>query len=553
MGGDGGAPLLSPPDCLEWARMYRRIDNKPFSLERYRPLEQIYRDTHPFIVVEKPAQKGLSEYAVTRACHKLDVGARYYGLDKAGLNVGYVFSTKDALSNFSKERFSGLRAETDRLARLFTQYDAVGFKQAGSSYLYFAGGKSVQAMKSFAADDLILDEYDEIAPNIVSLAEVRLNESELGHQLRLSTPTFPNFGIDALYLLSDQHVWEVRCGTCGEFSELDFHRDVRADGEHWEEWSRWAEERLYAASMDVACPACRAAVDARGEGRWVARQPERKRIRGYRVPALSCGRVDLNRLAVKAVSPDPTTVQEFWRSDLGLPYEPKGSRVTGDMLRQLSHGLERGRLPAGPWSNTTMGVDVGARLHYRVSSAGPSGKRYVRAMGAARSWEELDRLMADYKVRHCVIDALPELHKCAEWAAQYPGRVLRAFYPNPGAMPGRLFRLPGEAPEDADLSQRQEAGTVRINRTMAMDAVYNRVATCAEAWPAEVHNDPEVVAQMKAPVRVVHADDTGQPVVRWEHTSPDHLFHACVYDLVAQQTLPKPKFVGVMPYTGGDE
>lgn len=528
--------------------MYRRIDNKTFSLVRYKPLEQIYKDTHPYICIRKPAQKGLSEYAVTRACHKLDVGANYYGLDKAGLNVGYVFSTKDALSSFSKERFSGLRMESDRLASLFTVYDAVGFKQAGESYLYFAGGKSVQAMKSFAADDLILDEFDEIPPNIVALAEVRLNESDLGHQLRLSTPTFPGKGIDAEYLQSDQNVWEVLCCHCGGWNELDFFRDVRADGEHYEEWKEWDAETLHEAAMAVACPTCGEAIDTHGEGRWTPRAPDRKRIRGYAVPALSCGKVNLNRMAVKAVSQEPETLQEFYRSDLGLPYEPKGARVTDSMLRQLSTGLPAGLLPAGGvWRNVTMGVDQGSpRFWYRISGVGPDNVRHVLAMGYVvgdrekNVWRKLDDLMEAFRVRNCVVDIGPEMNASAEWAERHKGKVLRASYPTTAkALTGRLFRLPAEEPDDADLSEAQAANVVQVNRTMAMDAVYNILARAGERWPALTHNDPEVVSHMKAPVRVLVKNKDGIQEPRWVHTTPDDFYHTCVYDLIAQETLPK--------------
>ncbi len=547
-GGDDGARMVAPPDALEWARMYRRIDNKPFSLARYKPLEQIYRDTHPYIAIRKPAQKGLSEYAVTRACHKLDVGANYYDLDKAGLNVGYIFSTKDALSSFSKERFSGLRLESDKLASLFTVYDAVGFKQAGESYLYFAGGKSVQAMKSFAADDLILDEYDEIPPGIVALAEVRLNESDLAHQVRLSTPTFPGKGIDAEYQQSDQNVWEVCCGHCGDWNELDFFRDVRADGQHYEVWKELPEEVLHVASMDVACPTCREPIDTLGEGRWTPRAPERKRVRGYSVPALSCGKVNLNRMAVKAVSQDPEKLQEFFRSDLGLPYEPKGARVTDAMLKQLSTGLPNGLLPTGVrWRNVTMGVDQGSpRFWYRISGVGPDNVRHVLAMGYVvgdseqNVWQKLSDLMEVWHVRNCVVDIGPEMNASAEWAEKHKGKVLRASYPTTAkALTGRLFRLPAEEPDDADKSEEQAANVVQVNRTMAMDAVFNRLAKADERWPALIHNDPEVVSHMKAPVRVLVTNKDGIVEPRWIHTTPDDYFHTSVYDLIAQQTLPK--------------
>ena len=252
----------NPPSLLEWAQAHRRIDDHPFSLGRFKPLEAIYADDHPNKVVIKPAQKGVSEWAITLACWALDVGAGFWKTEKAGLNVGYLFPTQGALYDFGKERFSGLRIETDYLASLFTDYDDVGFKQARQSYLYLRGAWSTKALKSFPADLLILDEFDDMDPAAVALARKRLNASPLKRQAAISTPTLPGRGIHAAYVASDQCVWEVHCRACDVWSELDFFRDVRvrpetsdgrpADLEGWDAWRYWDGERLRKASLVIA-------------------------------------------------------------------------------------------------------------------------------------------------------------------------------------------------------------------------------------------------------------------------------------------------------------
>src|SRR6185369_9499574 len=165
-------------------------------------------------------------------------------------------------------------------------------------------------------------------------------------------------------------------------------------------------------------------------------------------PALAFPSVSLTNLAVAAISNDPEQIKEFYRSDLGLPYEPKGSRVTETMLRQLSHELPGGELPEMQWRKTTMGVDVGTRLHYRISSTGEDGKRYVREMGAVHNWEELDPLIKSYRIRRVVIDALPEIHKCQEWQEKHKGIVIRAFYPKTAGLKGKLFQPEPDQIED---------------------------------------------------------------------------------------------------------
>lgn len=510
-----GVPVSTPPDPLTWALAARLIDDAPFSLDRHAPLRQLYADQSRRIVVTKPAQVGVSEWAISRTCWTLAHGATYWQTGLSGLNVAYVFPTGEALGDFSKERLSGLQWRDGQ--SLFTAYDDVTFKQAGQSYLYLRSARSESALLSFRADVLILDEYDRMDPKAIHLARKRLRASPVRREIDISTPTVPGIGIHAEYLASDQQVWEVQCGTCRAWHELDFFRDVHVAGASYAVWKHWQIGQIQ--DVTVACPTCHRAIDPCGPGRWIARQPD-VALRGYQIPALSFPTIDLAELVTNALSDDPTVITEFYRSDLGLPYEPAGSRVTDVMLAQLDTDVS-----AGPWRQTTMGVDVGSRYHYRIDSTGPDGMRAIRAMGSVRQWSDLDALMQTYAVRLCVVDAMPEQHGAQDWAHKHRGKVLRALYPE-GIT--ELFRVD------------EHDGEIRINRTMAMDGVYAAIAGATEHWPAAVVHDPEVRAHLQAPVRVEFIDRHGQLRAQWVHTRPDHGFHASVYAMVAYAALPVP-------------
>ena len=527
-----------PTTVLSWAERHRRIDSQPFTLSRFEPLRALYLDDHPHIAVIKPAQRGVSEWAINYTTFSLDRGADHWTDGaKDGLNVGYVFPTREALGDFSKERISGLMQESAHLAGLFSgddDFNAITFKQVGRSYLYLRGGWSESALLSFAADVLVLDEFDRMDAKAVALARRRMNASMVRRELDISTPTVPGRGIHAQYLQSDRQVYEQACARCGAWVSFDFFRDVRVDGLPYDEWRRRPAELIRASEVTLHCPSCQIAwpdADRCKPGRWRAEAPEVKGLRGYWIPWWPFPVCDLTLLAVTAVSHDPSEIEELHRSDLGLPYEAGGSRITREQLAALSHELEGGVLPDTAWTNTTMGVDVGSRFHYRVSSQGADGHRYVRAMGGVASWDEVDALMVTYRVRLCVVDAMPEMHGARQFADRHRGRVLTATYPTANALKGVLFAPAESAKALAD-------GRVQINRTMAMDAVSAAVTTAAERWPASIHNDPEVVEHMTAPVRVTTQDTTGQPKADWVHTKPDHLFHACVYDLVASRLSP---------------
>lgn len=526
--GPGSTDEPPPPENpLQWAFAHRRIDGRPFDLARYRPLEALYEDDHPDICVMKPAQRGLSEWAINYALFALDRGHDAWRTGKNGLNVAYFFPTDTALRDFSKERVSGLMEESPHLREMFDgEFDSLGFKKIGNSYLYLRGTSSTAGLRSFPCDVLVLDEFDEMLPSAVALALRRLNASVVKRQVRLSTPTIPGKGIHALYARSDRRQYEQPCPRCGAWVAYDFHRDVTVDGVHYEGtkespgWKEWDPPALALATPALTCPQCRGEVSDVGrcaEGRWVAREPGIKGLRGYHIPTLAFPMADLARLVQSAVSTDPSEQTEFWRSDLGIPFDASGSRVTEALLAALDHRLAGGLAPEhGPWLDATMGVDVGARFHFRVSATHlPTGLRIVRQMGHAATWGELTNLMTRYQVRRCVVDAQPELHGCRDWAKGFPGRVYRATYPQADVVSAKLYHF-----DEAD-------GAVKINRTMAMDAVYGGIAGGGEHWPSAFCRDREIVAHLTAPVRVVVKDDQGQDRVSWVHTSPDHGYHAC--------------------------
>jgi hypothetical protein len=508
----------------EWAHLFRRIDDQPFSLVRFRPLEEIYKDDHPLICVIKPAQVGVSEYAISYTVHGMVEGykewSRQVGIPKNGINVGYCFPTKQALSDFAKERFAGLKRESEYLAALFadSEFDDIGFKQFMNSHLYLRGAWSEEALLSFAADILILDEFDRMDPAAVELARKRLRQSVIKRQLCISTPTMPEKGIHKLYLQSDQRTWEVLCKACGLYCELDYFRDVRADGRDYEEWKEWDDLPIIKAKWSVHCPACKEPIDRFGPGRWRAKNPEVDLWHGYQVPALCFPSVKLEELGLLAISADPTVKTEFYRSDLGLPYAPSDARISETMWRALADHYDDRFFQTTEWTKTTMGVDVGAYLNYRIEGTASDGRRYIRAMGKVKKYDDLTSIMKQYKVRACVIDAHPELHKTAEWAEKFKGRVWRAYYPTGvAALSGKLYVL-GTSEErknqtaaekrihkaKAELqTQAIDTDVVQINRTMAMDRVFSLVAESRLICPPEYTNSPEIISQMRAPTREI--------------------------------------------------
>lgn len=543
-----GASTGAPKSVYEWALRFRRIDRRPFSLDRFLPLKAIYEDNHPRIVIMKPAQRGISEWAICLACFALEFGAAAWVKDgsKSGLNIAIIFPARTDLIDFSKERVANLKDESPHLAELFgddtSEFDSLGFKQIGDSFLYLRGGYSKSGLRSFPCDLMILDEFDELDSHAVALASKRLNASLVKRMVMISTPSIPGRGIDLEYQASDKRVYQSQCPGCSEWTTYDFFRDVKVANESWDEWQKWSQARVEKSEVTLHCPSCQYALtdaDRCAEGRWVSLQPEVRRTHGYHIPWWPWGFVDLQSLAHDAVSPNPSELDELFHSDLGLPYGTTGGQVTDEMLAQLSAGMPEGGLPEGGWRDTTMGIDVGTRLHYRISSVSVAdGHVYVRAMDSVPNFLELNPLMLRYSVRMAVIDAEPELHAAIDFCEKWRGRALRSFYPSaPSALKGTEFLV------------KKDTYDVMTNRNMLLDRVYSTIASASERWPSQFTNDPEVIAHFKSSTRVKFADDDGQQHISWVHAGPDHFAHAMVFDLVARKTL--PQVVSFTPAVGG--
>lgn len=543
-------PEQRPRSVYEWALKHRRIDGRPFSLRRFEPNRAAYQDDHPHIVIGKPAQRGWSEYALNATMFALDQGAAVWThepdcpLDescacpdaKQGLNVGYVMPNDKVLSEFSKERISGMEEESPHLAGMFRaqrEFNAVGFKQVGQSYLYLRGGQTVENLTSFPADFIVLDEFDRLPEAAPALARRRMNASVVGREIDISTPTIPGFGIHAAWLLSDQREYE-QAHSCGAGLVFDFFEHVTVNGYAWEDWRYWPAERINVSTVQLICPSCGDPVtedERTAPGRWVARQEGSDLTRGYWAPALAYPMVELKRYALNAIKEQPTEIEEFFRQDLGKPYDTGGTRINREMLAALSAELDNGLLPNHTWIQTCMGIDVGGRLHYSIDSKSKQdGEVYVREMGAVREPRELYEIIDRMKPRMIVMDALPETRITDRLVARYPGRAAGAIYPEGAlAIKGTLY-----AP---DKDKILASGRVNINRTMALDEVLAAISGQHEHWPARIHNDPEVIEHMIASQRVTVLNKRGEPRNEWVHTRPDHYMHARAYCQVARRIL----------------
>ncbi len=538
--------FYSAKSPLEWAKQHRLIQQQPFSLRQYPCLVQIYQDDSPYIVIQKCAQMGATEFLINKALHAMDGGHLWYKVAKANLNVGYVFPTHETLVEFSKERIiGGVLEESDYLASLIRtdEKTKAGLKLMSSqrlfrvrdSYWHIRGAWNPSvSLKSFPIDMLIIDELDEASDRAVALAEKRLRASDLQHKIYVSTPTYPGVGINYYYNLSDQHVWQLQCSKCGYWQEPNFFDNVfmKKDGIllSREEYIKFSDKVLASGRFHFVCAQCHSDMHRLARGRWLATN-QGSYIRGYRIPGLVAPKVSLKDLVLNSVHVNPAQIQEFYNSDLGLPYAPKGGSLSEEDLIRCELVGQRNFTDWFSIPFSTMGVDVGAKLHVKIATRNSQGYWETVLLREYDDFSELDDLFYQYKISACVVDAFPETRAAKEFANKWRGRVWLARYPNTRQLETARFGV------DPDMN---EVPVVDILRTEAMDEVAAAIVRGEERWPENMRQlCPAFYAHLQSPIKtkIEARRQDGSTEIRYTYveSGPDHFYHASVYERVARQ------------------
>lgn len=500
--------------------MLRRQWLKPglaFSLADHPFLMDIYNCTAQEMVIYKASQVGASEMMISYALHAADV---------RGATGLYVFPTETHVSDFSSARIGPAIEASSYLVSIIVEgrgaggkrgADRVTLKRVRDRFLYLRGGQvgmdgSAPQLKSIDADVLILDEVDEMDPRAPSIAVKRLGHSCIAEIRWVSTPSFPGVGIHARWLESDQREWHVRCDHCGTWQPLSIDQAVY-------EWDELGRPRRW--HGDMRCVKCGHGVDRLGPGRWIATNPGTT-IAGFHLTKLFSSRASLDGIIQSLQTTDETKRRECFNQDLGLPYAPKGGRLSETELDNFRR--EYGHRPVGG-ERPVMGVDVGRTLYGVIRGYEPAtGERPQRWAGELANFDDVGHLMRRYQVRKLVIDALPETRKARELQADFPaGVVWLAYYV--AQKIGTKRAEPVQWDEDE--------WVVNLDRTRTLDQTLSRFFDKTNTLPGNAHDIPSYYAHMMASTRVIEDGPNGEKVVRYVESGPDHFFHAENYCAVA--------------------
>ena len=507
--------------CSRWACACR-VMGKPFpgpwTFRRHPWLKDMHDVESEFCVGQKGAQLGFTEWALNQT---------FFHMDVKGVDCLYVLPAKtpDA-SDFSTGRFDPALELSPHLTKFFSDVKNIGHKRAGSTNLYIRGSRSRAGLKSIPVGLIVLDEVDEMDQDNIPLALERVGGQMERMILTLSTPTTPRIGINKLYLDSTQEHFFFKCPCCSRLTELTFPQCIEITAEDVND-PRLVESYLKCKECGGRLPH-ESKPDWLSTGRWVSEHADRA-VRGFHVNQLYsstvAGRPESIALGYLRSLRDPTEEQEFYNSKLGMAHMVEGASVTDADLDKCIRGHRMGS--SQDYAVTTMGIDVGRWLHYEVcewrvpgdvDSADLNVQSRPKLVYANKvmHFEELDKVVRDYRVQAVVIDANPERRKAYEFAQRHFGRVRMCFYG---------FGIHGKQIHIG----KDEEPTITVDRTSWLDLALGRFRNQTIELPIDIPQ--EYRSHMKSLVRVYEKDRNGNPVGKYmkESSQDDHYAHARNY------------------------
>lgn len=486
----------------------------------------IAQDDFWFQVILKSAQCGITELMAARALHSTAYNKK---------NILYAFPALAQLRQLVGARIRPAVESNPELFKKVTGALNLEQIQMGGNTLYFRGVQNRRQMITVDVSDLYVDELDTAVleasqnnfGNVLYTLEKRLGAAKNPKKYYFSTPSFSGMGIHAEYAGddtnpgSDQREWVVTCRFCGKEQEITWDDNIIDLNENKTGITE------YKPDIRRVCVACHNEFNSEEVlgGRWVPKKPHLSAIcHGYHISKLMNRNPNLNQMMLDSMN--PMKEQEFRCSDLGIPFEPKGSKITEEIL-ELARNSSKHVLLQSSQDPTFMGADIGRVIHTIIGQPTPKNEIKVVWAGEVKDWVELDKVMKRFNVRFGVIDAQPGGLEQKEFALAHPGRILAAYYPT-------------YLEKEKDVFKDRDEIIIHVNRTLVMSMVIQAFFANRVFLPVDIKGVKDFYKMMKAPVKATIEDVNGNMRTYFPPTKvADHYFHAFVYLLAALEKRPR--------------
>ena len=515
-------------DSWEWAinSNIRLLGNTLFTNEGCEYLKEIMRDSSEEKAIQKGAQARITTVFMMDAIHGLINNSYPQG-------VIYYFPTEKAVESFSKTRFGPLVDDNPCIKEHLQDTNSVSIKKVGSTFLRLFGASATKliqnkkdgtSVRSEPADYVIRDERDLFDDSMVRMSKDRLQNSKIGKEVDLGTPTIPDFGISKCFNESDQRHWMIPCRACNDYTCLV---------EEFPNCVKWKDGEPF-----FGCIKCGQPINPR-EGHWVAKHPER-RVAGWLVSHLITPNVKLQKLMDRWEKDQRDgNIGEFYNGVLGLPYIPAEDRLRhSDVYACCGNDVMRTDISI---SQTALGADIGKHYHTVVVAEKVDKRRAkIIYMARAKGFQAIHGIRRKYNCKSAVIDRRP-------YEEEFENFQKQAM--NDSKNKCRVY--------GAEYKDRQRAGMKTDEQTSTYSLLRNQIFDRSHAWiinkevelPRRCSEVEEFVRQMCNCAKVLEETDAGDRLYRYIKLGDDHYRSAVNYLMIALDDLTYTQGMGTPGYS----
>ena len=374
-------------------------------------------------------------------------------------------------------------------------------------------------MKSTPANQLSVDEFEEIPAEIVALARDRMDGQAEGMrwELNISTPVYPNKGIHLDYLRGDQRLYYMPCPCCGDWTPFEW-------------WTGTGDDRKPNIEKDgnfmtIGCQVnqCRISEEhhpeIRKRGDWQATKEGFHPsffLTGLLSPTRPWSDV-LREYEAALENPDPAVLREVINGKVGLPFVEKGMAVSRELLvrRSQESGHTMGTVKK-PY--IAAGVDAGVRGHYLTILGSEKDHEPIQRAVLARDFHEIENWCHIHNVQAIVIDAQPNTESSRALQKRLMEKGISAWLAYYSENMKSRIKWDYDAPDGPQ---------VVFHRTESLNVTMGRLMSGATVYPTDA--PAEALDHCASMRKVVEPDAAGNLRSVWEADGPDHFAHSCNY------------------------
>jgi hypothetical protein len=264
-----------------------------------------------------------------------------------------------------------------------------------------------------------------------------------------------------------------------------------------------------------------------------------KDMRGFNINQMYSFTVSPGKIAMAYLRGhgDEGARSEFHKSKLGQPYIPEGGQILDTEIDAClgRHTTNDDRPIRAGERFITMGVDTGDWVYVWVDEwFFPTFGHDINAIAKAKTvwtgkfnqnveggWNTLDKLMEEWQVGHCVIDADPHGLEARRFAQRFPGYVTLC-----------RFRR-GVAQKDIQLIEDlNRVMMAHVDRTNWLDCALGRFHE-RDKIALPLNLTLEVREHLKNIIKSYKADENGNLRAEYENIGPDHFALTRCYSEIA--------------------